>query len=336
MTVNIFKPVIQLMPPALCGRYSRTIRAGAAAMMFALLTLCTLQAVAKADDMTAVTAPGSTLRKLGTGYEHSEGPVWTPAGELLFSDVTGDRMIRMLADGKFVDFRKPSGFANGNAFDRNGNLYSAQHDRRITRTDRAGKVSTVADAFEGKPLNSPNDVVVRSDGMVFFTDPPFGLMGYGPAKGESAIGFAGVYSVDRTGKVRLLTRDLVFPNGLAFSPNERTLYVNDTKDGLIHAFEVKVDGSLGSRRVFADLKIAGKDPFADGMKVDTQGNLYASNLDGVWVFSSAAKRIAFIPVPEAVSNLAFGGEGGQTLFITADRSLYAIRLRTSGKSAQSR
>jgi gluconolactonase len=286
---------------------------------------------ALAADLTSIVSSGVTVTKVTDGYKHAEGPLWNKDGSLLFSDVTGNRMVRWdESSGKAETYRAPSGYANGNTYDRHGTLYTAQHDRRVTRTTRSGQVETVADRFEGRRLNSPNDLVGRSDGSIYFTDPPFGLMGYGPEKGESETAFNGVYRIAPDGTLSVLSKDLVFPNGIAFSPDEKKLYVDDTKDGTIRVFDLLKDGSINNGKLFADLRIPGEDPFADGLKVDVHGNVYAANLDGVWIFSPSGQLLGKIAVPEVVSNLAWGGRDHQTLFITADTGVYRIHLKTRG------
>jgi sugar lactone lactonase YvrE len=268
------------------------------------IAVLAVSSAASATDLTSIVSSGVTVTKIAGGYKHAEGPLWNKDGSLLFSDVTGNRMVRWNeSSGTAETYRAPSGYANGNAYDRHGNLYTAQHDRRVTRTTRSGQVETVADRFEGKRLNSPNDLVGRSDGSIYFTDPPFGLMGYGPEKGESETGFNGVYRIAPDGTLSVLSKDLVFPNGIAFSPDEKKLYVDDTKDGTIRVFDVLKDGSIKNGKLFANLRIPGTDAFADGLKVDAYGNVYAANLDG---------------------------RDHQTLFITADTGVYEIHLKTRG------
>jgi sugar lactone lactonase YvrE len=295
------------------------------------IAVLAVSSAASATDLTSIVSSGVTVTKIAGGYKHAEGPLWNKDGSLLFSDVTGNRMVRWNeSSGTAETYRAPSGYANGNAYDRHGNLYTAQHDRRVTRTTRSGQVETVADRFEGKRLNSPNDLVGRSDGSIYFTDPPFGLMGYGPEKGESETGFNGVYRIAPDGTLSVLSKDLAFPNGIAFSPDEKKLYVDDTKDGTIRVFDVLKDGSIKNGKLFANLRIPGTDAFADGLKVDAYGNVYAANLDGVWIFSPSGQLLGKIAVPEVVSNLAWGGRDHQTLFITADTGVYEIHLKTRG------
>jgi sugar lactone lactonase YvrE len=295
------------------------------------IAVLAVSSAASATDLTSIVSSGVTVTKIAGGYKHAEGPLWNKDGSLLFSDVTGNRMVRWNeSSGTAETYRAPSGYANGNAYDRHGNLYTAQHDRRVTRTTRSGQVETVADRFEGKRLNSPNDLVGRSDGSIYFTDPPFGLMGYGPEKGESETGFNGVYRIAPDGTLSVLSKDLGFPNGIAFSPDEKKLYVDDTKDGTIRVFDVLKDGSIKNGKLFANLRIPGTDAFADGLKVDAYGNVYAANLDGVWIFSPSGQLLGKIAVPEVVSNLAWGGRDHQTLFITADTGVYEIHLKTRG------
>jgi gluconolactonase len=180
-------------------------------------------------------------------------------------------------------FRQPSGQANGNTRDREGRLITCEHkNRRVSRTEKDGRVVTLAERFEGKRLNSPNDVVVKSDGSIYFTDPPYGI-----GREQEELGFYGVYRLTADGTLTLLVRDFVRPNGLAFSPDESKLYVDDSQEGPHPVFDVRKDGTLANGRVFAELKAPGKRGVPDGMKVDTRGNVYCTGPEGVWVFDKS-------------------------------------------------
>lgn len=250
------------------------------------------------------------------GLEFSEGPVWIPGEGLIFSDIPADTIYR--AD-KTV-FRRPSGKSNGLTLDNEGRLIACEHgNRRVTRTEPGGAVTVLADRYLGRKFNSPNDVVVRSDGALFFTDPPYGLEGR-----EPELPFAGVYCIAPDGEVKLLSVYFQRPNGLAFSPDEKTLYIGDSGAGFIHAFEVAHDGALSKMRLLAE----GVGP--DGMKVDQTGNLWTSAKDGMRVYSPGGALLATIPFPEQPANCAFGGEDGKTLYVTARHGLYQIRCKAPG------
>lgn len=267
------------------------------------------------------------LEKVASGFQFIEGPVWHPSGFLLFSDIPADTLYQWFPNQKPQVFRHPTGQANGNTLDRKGQLITAEHERRrVSRTLENGKVVTLAHEYAGKRLNSPNDVVVKSDGSIYFTDPPFGIQ-----KEQEELGFYGVYQLKPDGQLKLLTKDLVRPNGLAFSPDEQKLYVNDSQAVHMRVFEVKPDGTLTNGRIFAEMK-SDQPGVPDGMKVDVQGNVYSTGPGGVWIFSPEGQLIGKIPVPEFATNLAWGDRDYKTLYITASKSLYRIRLKTVGVS----
>lgn len=291
---------------------------------------------------------GATLQKLADGFDWAEGPVWDRAnGALLFSDVPRNKVFRWKPGREPAVYLEPSGYSgstprggepgsNGLTFDRHGRLVLCQHgDRRVARLEADGKTFiSLADRFEGKRFNSPNDVVVRSDGVVYFTDPPYGLLGKNddPAK---EIPYSGVYRIETDGTVRLLTRELTYPNGLVFSPDEKTLYVanSDPDHALWMAFPVNDDGSLGKGRVFADVTAlvkAGKKGLPDGMKVDEKGNLFATGPGGVLVMDPDGTHLGTIETGEATGNCAWGDDGS-TLYVTADMYLARVKLSTRGK-----
>lgn len=256
------------------------------------------------------------------GFQFLEGPVWLPAsGELRFSDIPASRIYRMRA-GAIEVFRAPSGQANGNTLDTAGRLLTCEHEtRRVSRTETDGAVTSLATHYEGKRLNSPNDVVVRKDGGVYFTDPPYGVK---PEARE--LSFQGVYRLDAgaAGEPRLLLDDFDKPNGLAFSPDEAVLYVADTEHDHLRAFPMTERGELSGGRVFCRV------PRPDGLRVDSEGTLWVAARDGVRGFDRNGKSIRRIAVPEQPANLAFGDGDRQTLYITARKGLYRIRMAAPG------
>jgi sugar lactone lactonase YvrE len=269
--------------------------------------------------------------RIATGFTFTEGPVWRGDG-LLFSDIPNSRTIRYrpLPEGpEITTFRQPTGNANGLTLDRHGNVLACEHSgRRVSRVDANGRAETVVDNYQGKKLNSPNDVVVRSDGSIFFTDPPYGLP-RGTVGKELDVN--GVYRLDTGGTLQLIADDFERPNGLAFSPDERTLYVDDSARGHIRAFDVASDGSLSSGRVFAEMRgQPGEQGVPDGMKVDQEGNVYCTGPNGIWVYEPSGRFLGRIVLPEVPANLAWGDADWHTLYITARRSLYRLRIAVPG------
>jgi gluconolactonase len=287
------------------------------------------------DTMQAILDDNAQVEKVADGFDFIEGPVWYPKGFLLFSDIPANTIYRWTPNEKPGVFRQPSGNANGNTLDREGRLISAEHgNRRVSRTLEDGTVVTLASQYEGKRLNSPNDVVVKSDGSIYFTDPPYGIKSE-----QEELGFYGVYRIAPDGKLTLLVRDFVRPNGIAFSPDEKKLYIDDSEKGHIRVFDVKPDGTLDNGRIFAELKDPNKNGVPDGMKVDVEGNVYSTGPGGVWVFSPSGNLLGTIEVPEVTTNLAWGlsaqvsaqeDRDYKTLYITANKSLYRIRLKIPG------
>ena len=275
--------------------------------------------------------PDAAVERLATGFLFTEGPLWHPTGHyLLFSDLAGDVIRRWGEQSGAHDFRRPSGKANGLAWDRQGRLVACEHvGRRVTRTETDGTVTVLASAYHGTPLNSPNDLVVKSDGAIFFTDPPYGLQDYYGIARAQDLPFQGVYRLGPDGALRLLVDDFAAPNGLCFSPEEALLYVDDTERQHIRVFDVRGDGTLANGRLFFDFA-AHRDegPGApDGMKLDRHGNLYSTGPGGVWIIAPSGEPLGLIGVPEAASNLAWGGTDGRTLFITACTSVYWLDTR---------
>lgn len=269
---------------------------------------------------------GAKIEKIAGDFKFTEGPVWDKKGFLLFSDIPADTIYKWAPEGKPEVFRKPSGHANGNTFDKQGRLISCEHDRRVTRREKDGKITILAERYNGKRLNSPNDVVVKSDGSIYFTDPPYGLS----SKDQEELGFYGVYRLAADGTVTLLDKDFDKPNGLTFSPDESRLYVNDTDRGHIRVFDMQPDGTVANGRVFAELKMPGKAGAPDGMKVDVKGNVYCTGPEGVWIFTPAGKLLGKIIPAEVPANIGWGDKENKTLYMTAQTGLYRIRLKIAG------
>ena len=278
------------------------------------------------------------VERLATGFRWCEGPVWFGDGRyLLWSDLPNDRIMRWDEEtGAVSVFRKPSHNANGNTRDRQGRLVTCEHDtRRVTRTEYDGQVTVVAERYQGKPLNSPNDVVCRSDGSIWFTDPPFGILGYYEGRKATPELPTNVYRVDpATGSLAVVAGDVERPNGLAFSPDESKLYVVEASGAQrsIYAFDVVDGGRLSGKRRLVE---AGPGT-PDGLRVDVDGNLWVGwgmgeeGLDGVEVFSPAGQRIGRIDLPERCANLCFGGRYKNRLFMCGSTSLYSLYVNTQG------
>jgi gluconolactonase len=279
------------------------------------------------------------VERLATGCRWAEGPVWLgDTRALLWSDIPNNRILRWDEEtGQTTIFRKPSNFANGNTRDRQGRLVTCEHGgRRVSRTEHDGRVTTVADTFQGTRLNSPNDVVVKSDGSIWFTDPPFGLLGYYEGyQAEPEAPITHVYRVDgTTGALSVVADDVSGPNGLAFSPDESRLYVVESRatPRLISAYDVAGGTKLGAKKTLID---AGPGT-PDGFRVDVDGNLWCGwgmgepGLDGVHVFNAGGKLIGRIDLPERCANVCFGGTYRNRLFMAASTSLYALYVNTQG------
>lgn len=263
--------------------------------------------------------------ELGTGFQFTEGPVWHPAGFLLFSDIPAAIIYRFVPGQRPQPWRHASGHSNGLTYDRQGRLLACEHgNRRVSRTEPDGAIVTVADRYDGRRLNSPNDIVVRSDGAIYFTDPPYGIQ---PEQQEQPCN--GLYALTPTGELRLLVSDFGRPNGLAFSPDERILYVDDSPRRLIRAFDVQPDGSLSNDRLFADLSSPDQGS-PDGMKLDAAGRIYCTGPGGIWVYAPDGALFGIVRLPQQPANLAFGGPDLRTLYITARTSLYSLQTRTPG------
>ncbi len=274
------------------------------------------------------------LEQLATGFRWAEGPVWFPASQmLLFSDIPRARMMRWTEDTGIGIFRDPSGYTNGHTRDPQGRLVSCQHGTRsVTRTEHDGTITVIADSYQGKRLNSPNDLVVKSDGSIWFTDPTYGILSdYEGYQAEPEQKKRNVFRVDTKGKITSVASDFTQPNGLAFSPDESLLYVAESGSShdpsvppIIKAYPVQ-GARLGKPKTFATIDKG----LPDGFRVDTKGNVWSSAADGVHCFAPDGTLLGKIIVPEVVSNLTFGGPRGNRMFITATTSIYAVHVNAA-------
>jgi len=298
--------------------------------------------------LDAIIPANAKIEKLASGFLFTEGPVWVPASEsspgyLLFSDPNNNTIYRWSQDGQVSVYKTKSGYAgvdvgeygqpgsNGLTLDREGRVTINEHgNRRVTRLEKTGFLTVLADKYEGKRLNSPNDLVYRSDGALYFTDPPFGLPKFydDPRK---ELPYSGVFCL-RDGKLQLVSTDLEGPNGIAFSPDEKYLYVSnwDPEKKIVMRYEVNADGTLANGKIFFDMTSAPGEDALDGIKVDQQGNLYVSGPGGLWILSPEGKPLGTLTGPEHPHNLAWGDDDGKTLYLAAQTSVYRIRLNIPG------
>jgi gluconolactonase len=285
------------------------------------------------------------VEKLAGGFQFTEGPVWHPDGYLVFSDPNANAIYRYTHDGQVSVYRAKSGYAgvdigeyhqpgsNGLTLDADGRLSINEHGRRrVVRLEKNGVITVLADRYQGQRLNSPNDLVYKSDGSLYFTDPPFGLPKvFDDPRKETP--FSGVYRLTNDGTLQLLATDLSGPNGLAFSPDERFLYVDnwDVNRKVIMRYPVRSDGTLGTGEVFVDATRSHPGEQAwDGLKVDEAGNVYAAGPEGIWILSPEGKQLGIIKASETPANFAWGDEDGRTMYITARTGLYRVRLNIPG------
>src|SRR5215469_10202890 len=308
------------------------------------------QVIRKDPALDGILSPGAKIEKLAGGFLFTEGPIWVPRtdetdGYLLFSDPNNNVIYRWTQDGQLSIFMTKSGYrgfdigeygqpgSNGLTLDKLGRLTINQHgNRRVVRMEKNGQFTVLADRYEGKRLNSPNDLVYKSDGALYFTDPPFGLPKFfdDPRK---ELPYSGVFRVSPDGKnVQLVTKELSGPNGLAFSPDEKYFYVDNWEDKrkIILRYEVSPDGTLSNGKVFFDMTSAEGEDALDGMKIDQKGNLYVSGPGGLWIISPGGKHLGTIVGPEHPHNFAWGGDDGKTLYLCAQTGLYRIRMNIPG------
>jgi gluconolactonase len=284
------------------------------------------------------------LEKVADGFTFTEGPIWRPSGALWFSDVVGNVVRQWSPDGKVTEILNPGGYdgkgnlpaggyngPNGMTADKDGAVLLCQHGyRRIVRISRDMKITTVVDKYEGKRLNSPNDLVYRADGSLYFTDPPYGLP-KGDDDPAKELKFNAVFRM-ANGKLQPVIKDLSRPNGIAFSPDQKTLYIanSDEKKRIWMAYDVADDGTVANGRVFADVTAEKETGVPDGMKVDSKGDIWASGPGGIWVFSSAGKHLGTIKMPQIPANCNWGDDW-KSLYITARTGLYRIKLAVAGE-----
>jgi len=287
--------------------------------------------IKNAEEFKKILPEGAKVQKEASGFGFVEGPTWVKSGGgyLVFSDIPNNKIMKWTAKDGVTVFRDDSKNSNGNTTDPDGLLVSAHHgSRSVTRTEKDGKITTLVDKYNDKAFNSPNDVVVKSDGTVWFTDPDYGIP-KGQAKEQDG---NWVYRFDPKSKeLKVLFTEKIFdkPNGLAFSPDEKKLYIADSgAPRLIRSFEVREDGSVVGGEVFCKIDKGGP----DGIRVDADGRVWSSAGDGVHIFDPMGKLIGKILVPESPANLCFGGEDGKTLLITARKSLYSIKTNVTGTS----
>lgn len=288
---------------------------------------------AEIEDLVDISAD---IEKIASGFLFTEGPVWSAADQrLLFSDIPGDCIYGWSEGEGAAVFRRPSGQANGNTIDWEGRLLTCEHaNRRISRTGPDGAPFALVDSYQGKRLNSPNDLVCAANGDVYFTDPPYGLRRADGTFAAQELPFQGIFRWSaRTGDLALLAYDFVRPNGIALSSDESRLYVADTQLAHIRVFDVNVDGRAENGRVFVETEHEGVKARPDGIKIDERGNLYvaSSTPQGVWVYDPDGRLLGQIGIAENPANLGFGGPTWRTLFITAQTSVYRVELKVAGQ-----
>src|SRR5579871_4018957 len=303
------------------------------------------------EQLNNIIPAGATVDKIADGFSFTEGPVWHPDGYLLFSDPNTNTIYRYNPNNNNVTvYMSHSGYtgddigeygqpgSNGLTIDKEGRLIIDQHgNRRVVRIEKKGPVTVLADKIDGKRFNSPNDIVQKGDGTIYFTDPPYGLPNFFKDAGKE-LDYSGVFMI-KEGKTILVSKDLGGPNGLAFSPDEKYFYVTNWDIRDIHhtktlwRYEVNADGTLKNGKIFFDFSFTEDDEALDGMKVDKEGNLFVSAPGGVWILNEKGKLLGKIVTPERPANMAWGDEDGKTLYFTAHTSLYKIRVNTGGKFA---
>ena len=328
-------------------------------MLIAAATSSLSQEIQKLDlALDRIVPANATLERIATGFNKwTEGPVWTREGSLLFAEIPANNIVRLVPGQTPQVFMHPSGYtgaapykgpepgSNGMTLDSNGRVTVAGHARRnvwrLESVDPHAQITVLADSYQGKKLNSPNDLVYKSDGSLYFTDPPYGLETQGDNDPAKELQVNGVYRIpaarqQRPGtppardKLQLVIKDLARPNGIAFSPDEKYLYIAESGKKVWLRYPVKPDGSVGEGTLFLDASTDTASGGPDGIRVDKKGNLYGSGPGGVWIISPEGRHLGTIKVPERVSNVAWGDQDGKTLYITASTSVYRIKLGIPG------
>jgi gluconolactonase len=306
--------------------------------------------------LDSIVGPDAKIEQIASGHDFTEGPIYIRDGYLLFSDIPRNTIYKWTPDGSVDVYMKPSGYngtdappgafigSNGLTLDNQGRLIICEHGNgRVTRREHQGALTVLADKFEGKRLNSPNDAIFKSDGALYFTDPPYGFVKQDDDP-KKELKFNGLYRL-KDDKLELLTKELTRPNGLGFSPDERFLYVanSDPARKIWMRYRIETDGRLGKGDVFFDVTAETEDGLPDGLKLDTRGNIYASGPGGIWIFNPAGKHLGTIKPPETPANCHWGkytegsasahlspAEDADTLYMTARKGVYRIRLKTAG------
>jgi gluconolactonase len=293
---------------------------------------------AESEQLHDLIDPSAEAEQIGTGFTFTEGPIWNPSGQyLLFSDMPADTRRRWDEQSGVREVAKPSNKGNGMTLDADGRLIVCEHvTSSVVRMDpdgEGGGREVLATHYEGKELNSPNDVMVHSNGAIYFSDPTYGRMpGFGLER-EQDLDFQGVYRIPPGGgDLTLLVDDFVQPNGLCFSPDESLLYINDTDHSHIRVFDVADDGTISNSRLFAEgIGDAAKAVYVDGMKCDERGNVWVTGTNGIWVFSPDGEHLGVIEIPENAGNLHWGGPDWNWLFVPASTSVYRVKTKVSGR-----
>jgi gluconolactonase len=289
-----------------------------------LLLIAGTGAVAPASGQSSPVPKRAAVDLVASGFQFTEGPLWFK-GELLFSDIPANTVYRWAPGQEARAFMNPSGRANGLAVGPDGHLLLAQHEGQVARRTDDGTVEPLVASYGGRRLNSPNDLTVASDGTVYFTDPPYGV-----EENARRLDFSGVYRLSPNGNLSLLTKRLPRPNGIGLSPNDSTLYVTDSRDTKVWAYDVTAEGEIRNRRSFATPRDDDAEGTTDGMTIDVEGNVYTTGPGGVWVYAPGGRQLARIAVPKAPTNVAFGGPERKTLYITARPHVYRVSVNIPG------
>lgn len=273
-----------------------------------------------------IVAEGAEPQVITEGYKFTEGPLWHPDGYLLFSDIPANTIYRWTPGGQAEVFANPSGNSNGIALDGRGNIVVVQHTGKLSMVSASGELQTIVERYNGNRLNSPNDLAIHSNGTIYFTDPPFGV-----SKEDKELQFSGVYMLTPDGTLTPFYKKFTQPNGVALSPDEKKLYVNNSGTGQIAVFRINNQGKPVNPQPFASVGPRSDQGAADGMKTDSQGRVYSTGPGGVFVFDANGEQIHKIEIDSRITNLAWGGEENQTLFMTAPSAVYSLQMAVKGK-----